>query len=225
MVKFFAIVSRPPAYALAVLGAVTALGVATTWLSPREIDSSLGMVLFVHLLLASSGFVPVARRGHFDPMLARGRDRGSALVAQWCASIAPGAAAWSAIAATGVAFGSADALSALAGSRLIAFWIVSAVAWSVGCALPRGAGGAMWIGFLIVLLLWHADLLPGVSTPESPLAVLRASATLLVCPFLLLGSRVATSAAAMAVAATAAMVVLFATWRAAANLDVFLVDR
>jgi hypothetical protein len=224
-VKYFAIVSRPPAYGLVVLAAVTLLGAATTWLNPREIDSSLGMVLFVHMLLASSGFVPAARRGHFDPMLARGRNRRSALIAHWCASIAPGAAAWAAIAAAGLTLGAPESLSALAGSRLVAFWIVSSVAWSVGFAMPRGAGGAIWIALLIVLLVWHADLLSRVSTPDSPAAVLRAAGTLLLCPFLLLGSRMTAGTPAMAAAVAVATTMLLGMWRAGANLDIFLVER
>jgi hypothetical protein len=225
MVKFFALVSRAPAYGLAVLAAVTVLGVVTTWLNPREIDSSLGMVLFVHMLLASSGFAPSARRGHFDPVLVRGRNRQAALAAQWCASIAPGAVAWTLVAVTGVLFDSSAGTSALAGSRVVAFWIVSAVAWSIGFLLPRGAGGALWIGLLIVLLLWHADLLARGASQDTAVAVLRTAATLVLCPFLLLGPHVPVGLPATAAALAMSGAVLFGTWRAGSRLDVYLVER
>jgi hypothetical protein len=225
MVRYFSVVSRPPLYGLVALLAVTALGVATTWLNPREIDSSLGMVLLVHMLLASSGFAPAARRGHFDPILAREQDRRPVLTAHWCASIAPGAVAWAVIALTGVIFGTPAAISALAGSRLVAFATVSALAWSAGFALPRGGGGALWIGVLAVLLVWHADLLARGAAPASPVDVLRASGTVLLCPFLLLGSRVSIGPPALTGAAAAAFMVLVGTWRRGADLDVFLEER
>ena len=84
MVRYFAVVRPCPAYAVVVLGAVTALGTVTVWLDPGELDSGLGMVLFVQMFVASSGFVVTARRGHFDPMLLYGSDRAAALASQWC---------------------------------------------------------------------------------------------------------------------------------------------
>jgi len=225
MVKYFATISRPPAYGLAVLLAVTAIGVATTKLNPRELDSSLGMVLFVHMLLSSSGFAPAARRGHYDPMLVAGRRRTRALVAQWCTSVAPGAVAWVALALTGVLLRGPAGVSALAGSRAVAFWIVSAIAWPAGFFLPRGAGGGLWIGLLLVLLVWHADLVAPGASPDSAVAVLRSAATLVLCPFLLLGDQARLGWSSIAAAAGAAAVVLLTTWRVGARLDVFLLER
>jgi hypothetical protein len=224
MVKYFAVVDRPPAYALVVLACATALGLATLWMNPRELDSSLGMVLFVHMLMTSSGFAPSARRGHFDPMLVHGRSRTAAVVAHWAASILPGAVAWAMLGTTGVLLHSAGALSALAGSRLVAFWAVSAMAWSAGFLLPRGAGGAIWISLLMTLLLWHPDLL-GAPMSHTPWAIARVAATLVACPFLLLGERVPVGVPHLAAATGLAAVVLLLTWRAGARLDVFLVER
>ena len=224
MVRYFAAVSRPPAYGLAVLAAVTALGVATLLLNPRELDSSLGMLLLVQMLLTSSGFAPASRRGHFDPMLVHGRDRIGALIAQWLASVLAGAIAWLAIGTAGLWLGSPAAVSALAGRRVIAFWIVSALSWSLGFALPRGAGGGLWLVLLIVLLVWHADLLSAASE-DSAAAVLRAAAAVVLCPFLLLGHHVRIGVPALGAAAAAAGVVLLSTWRAGAGLDIFLVER
>jgi hypothetical protein len=224
-VKYFATVSRPPAYGLAVLLAVTLIGIATTRLNPRELDSSLGMVLFVHMLLSSSGFASTARRGHYDPMLVAGRRRTRALVAQWCASVAPGTFAWLGLAMIGVLLRSPAGLSALAGSRAAAFWIVSAIAWPAGFLLPRGAGGGLWIGLLLVLLVWHADLVAPAAAPDSAVAIARGAATLVLCPFLLLGDQLRLGAPSIAAAAGAAAVVLLTTWRFGARLDVFLLER
>ena len=128
MVKFFTIVRQSPSYGLAVLAAVTAFGVLTLALNPADLDSALGLVLFVHMFLASTGFAVTARRGHFDPVLVYGSGRTAVLFVQWCASIAPGAIAWIGVAACGYAWSSPAAWSALAGSRLGAFLIVPAVA-------------------------------------------------------------------------------------------------
>jgi hypothetical protein len=224
MVRYFAIVCRPPVYGITVLAAITALGLVTTYLNPRDLDSSLGMILFVHMLLASSGFAPSARRGHFDPVLTRGHARDSALAAQWSASVLPGAAAWLVVSLAGLYLGSSAAMSALIGRRLAAFWIVSSVAWCAGFLLPRGAGGALWVGLLVVLLLWHADLLAA-ERPIGPLGVARGGATLVLCPFLLLGGRVPVGMPEIAGAATGAAVLLLATWRAGTRLDLFLAER
>jgi hypothetical protein len=106
-----------------------------------------------------------------------------------------------------------------------ALWIVSSVAWSAGFLLPRGAGGALWIGVLVVLLLWHADLLAAGTVQQSPLAILRAALTLIVCPFLLLGTHATPAVPAVLAAAATAALVLLTTWRAGARLDIFLVER
>jgi len=224
MVKYFAVVSRPPAYGIAVLAVVCVLGIVTTGLDPRELDSSLGMILLVHMLLASSGFAPAARLGHFDPRLVRGRGRTAALAAQWCGSVLPGAVAWSVVCLTGLRAGSEAAVSALYGSRLAAFWIVSSLAWSAGFLLPRGAGGGIWIGVLMVLLLRHADLLASAGV-EGALRIARGAAMLTLCPFLLLGSHVPVGVPEIFAATGAASLVLLVTWRAGARLDVFLVER
>ena len=224
MVKYFAVVSRPPAYGVTVLAVVCILGIVTTALDSRELDSSLGMILLVHMLLASSGFAPAARRGHFDPMLVRGRGRTAALAAQWCGSILPGALAWIIVSLAGLRAGSEAAVSALYGSRLAAFWIVSSLAWSAGFLLPRGAGGGIWIGVLMVLLLRHADLLASGGVGGA-LWTVRGAATLILCPFLLLGTHMPIGVPEIIAAIAAASLVLFATWRAGARLDVFLVER
>jgi hypothetical protein len=225
MVRFFFVLRPCPAYALTVLAAVTALGMATLWFDPAELDSGLGMVLFVQMFLASSGFVVTARRGHFDPVLLVGSDRIAALAAQWLASIAPGAIAWTVLAGTGAWLGSAAAWSALAGLRVIAFLIVSVVAWICGFRLPRGAGGALWMGGLAVLLLRHVELIAPERGQGSALEVLRAAAALLVCPFLLLGSHARIEAPAASAALAAAAAALFTTWRLGGRFDVFLAER
>lgn len=225
MVKFFAVVRPWPTSIVLLMLVVTVFGLVSTWLNPAELDSGLGMLLFVQMLLASSGFATTARRGHFDPVLVHGHDRVGALAAQWLASIAPGALAWIAVSAAAWKLGNPSALSALAGTRLAAFLIVSAGAWTTGFLLPRGSGGALWIGILVVLLLRHAEMLPAAGSDASAVGVARTAGTILLCPFLLLGAPASIGSPAVAAALAVAAAVLLATWRAGARLDVFLVER
>src|SRR5262249_24072023 len=95
-----AFVRGPPA-GRGVFGAVTAFGILTITLNPAELDSALGMVLFVQMFLASTGFAVTARRGHFDPVLVHGSARPAVLFVQWCASVTPGAIAWAVVAGCG----------------------------------------------------------------------------------------------------------------------------
>jgi hypothetical protein len=225
MVKFFAVVRQSPSYGLAVLAAVTALGILTLALNPADLDSALGLVLFVHMFLTSTGFVVTARRGHFDPVLVARSERTAALFVQWCASIAPGAIAWIGLAACGYAWSSPAAWSALAGSRLGAFLIVSAMAWVLGFALPRGAGGVVWMGVLLGLLLRHADLLAPSAAQGSALAIVRTAGALIVCPFLLLGTHVPIGTPALSASLAASAVLLLTTIRLGSRVDVYLVER
>jgi len=224
-VRFFLALCPYPGYGLTVLGLVTLVALVSIELNPAELDSGLGLILFVQMFLASSGFLLTARRGQFDQVFGYGSNRRRALAAHWCASVLPGALAWFAVSGTAWVGGSGAAPSALAGTRLCAFLIVSAVAWAAGFGLPRGGAGALWMGGLAVLLLRHADLLLPASTPASPLVMARAAAAVFVCPFLLLGPRGTVGGAAVAVATAAAAALLLVTWRIGARVDVYLVEH
>jgi hypothetical protein len=223
VVKYFVVVCPWHRYGLSVLVTVTALGLVSIWLNSSELDSGLGMVLFVQMFAASSGFVVTARRGHYDAVLVHGSSRTAALAAEWIAAVAPGVVAWLTLAVTGCFLGSPAATSALMGDRLAAFFVVSAVSWAIGCPLPRGAGGALWMGLLLALMLRRADFAAPL-LGSSPLAVARAAGSILVCPFLLLGGRDHTGAA-VGTSVAAAFFLLLAAWRLGSRADVFLVER
>lgn len=221
---FFAL--RPfPAYGLAAAAAVTLYGtVAVAW-SPGELDSALGLLLFVQLFIASTGFATTAHRGHFDPMLGYGQSRTSALAAQWLSSIAPGLLAWIVIVSSAFLAGSPSAWSAAVGTRAAAFVIVSSVAWSAGFGLPRGAAGVLWTAVLMALLLGRVDVLAWAGTETTFLGSVRTAAVILICPFVLLGSHVQAGAASVTTALSCVVALLFATWRTGARLDIYLVER
>ena len=212
--RFFWLVGLHPLYALVIVFLVTAIGIVTLWFDSKEVDSGLGMILFAQMYLASSGFIPRARQGHFDPVLTGDVSRVSVLISHWIVSIAPGLAAWLAIVFTALVAGSPAAASAIAGPRAAGLIIVCTLAWSIGFELPRGAAGMLWMALLVVVVSLRADLVPS----ASPL-------TLLLCPFLLLGSRTTIPVDHVAAALLLSCVPLLATWRMADRLDLYLMDR
>lgn len=225
-VRYFSVVGLHPTYAHVALAAIVVLGLVTVWLNAAELDSGLGMILFVQMFLASSGFAARARRGHFDPVLTIASDRTLVVFSHWLVSILPGLAAWMLLAGAGWLLGSPAAISALAGRRVAALLIVSALAWAAGVVLPRGAAGVLWIAVLLALLVRRADLLPLILImPASSGTLLRQAATLVLCPFLLVGSQPVIHPAAIWAAISIAAALLLSVWRAVTGLDVYLVDR
>lgn len=224
--KYLAVVGIHPSYAIVVMAAIAALGLATVWLNATELDSGLGMILFAQMFLASSGFVIRARQGHFDPLLTRGTGRTLVVVSHWALSVAPGILVWILVAGTGLILGSPVATSALAGGRVAGLFVVSSIAWALGFALPRGAAGMLWTAVLLAVLTQRTDLLPDTSS-ASPAAstVFRHALTLLLCPFLFLGNHPALSPGAMCAALLMSFVPLLLIWRLAGSLDIYLVDR
>ena len=224
--RFYAVVRLHPPHALAILAVIVGTGLWTTRVSPGELDSGLGMLLFVQMFLASSGFLVRARRGHFDPLLLGAGDRTGALVWHWLVSIAPGVAGWTCLAAAGYFMGSPAAVSAFVGGRAVALFIVSSLAWAAGFALPRGAAGVMWMAALLGLLVRHADLPgPAAALATSSSIVLRHAATLMICPFLLIGDRLVVAPSAVWAAGLLSAVLLLFVWRRSGGLDIYLVDR
>ena len=224
--RYFLVIGLHPRHNLAVLVAVAVVGLWTVAMSAGELDSALGMLLFVQMFLASTGFLIRARRGHFDPLLTSTRGRVIVCVAHWSASVLPVAIAWALVSGVDVAYGG-SAGSAFAGRRLLALLIVSSLAWIAGFALTRGAGGALWTAGLVAALLHRSDLLGAAPTaPVSSLMLIaRHTAAVIVCPFLLLGTRPPLVAGSVAAAGSTTALALLSVWRSASHLDVYLRDR
>lgn len=222
--RYFAVVGLHAGYALVALTAILAVGVVTVWLDPGQLDSGLGMILFAQMFLASTGFVPRARQGHFDALLTGSYSRSLVVSAHWAVSVAPGVVAWLLLVGAGLLAGS-PILSALAGVRAAALVIVSAVSWAIGFGLPRGAAGMLWMALLMVLVLQRAELL-AVPAGAGPIeAGIRHTATLMACPFLLLADRHALAPGAVPTALALPILLMSCVWRRSRALDIYLVDR
>lgn len=225
LIAFFMMLRLQPPYALAIVVACTALGVWMTAVSPRELDSGLGLLLFVQMFMASTGFASRASSGQFDPLLVAGQGRARVAAAHWIASIAPGLIGWVLMALVGKAVGSAAAASALLGRRAAAFVIVSTLGWVLGYRLPRGAGGLAWITLLLAMLLEHESRAVTALFASAADGGWQQLAVVLCCPFILVGNRPPVSPAMLAAAVTACAFALAATWYRAHGLDVLLVER
>lgn len=222
--RFFALTGLHPRYALLMLGAIVGVGVWTTSVSPRDLDSGLSMLLVSQMFLASSGFLVRGRRGYFDPLLLGAGNRTRVLVWHWLVSVAPGVVAWICLAGAGYVLGSPSAASALAGQRGVAFFIVSSLAWTAGFTLTRGAAGVLWMAVLVGLLVQRVDMLAP-SAFAAGGSVLRQAALLMLCPFVLVGNHLAVAPAVLWVAALSSAVLLLSVWRLSERLDIYLVDR
>jgi hypothetical protein len=224
--RYFTAIGLHPSYALVVLALVVLMGIWTTMMSPGELDSALGMVLFVQMFLASSGFVHRARRGHFDALLTSAANRTTTVASHWVASVLPGVVAWAVLVVCGYLVGSPTALSAMVGRRAAALFIVSAIAWATGFVMTRGAAGVLWTSALLVLLVRHASLLSATSVSAvSSGTMLRHAAILVLCPFLLIGPPAAAAPGTICTAISLAVAVLLCAWRIAAGRDIYLMER
>ena len=223
--RYFFVIGLHPPYALVILVVIVATGIVTLTLDASELDAGLGMVLFAQMFLASTGFVVRARRGHFDPLLTHSSDRARIAAAHWFASTFPGVSAWVMLVIIAAIAGAPDAASPIAGGRAAALLIVSAVSWAAGFWLPRGAAGMLWMALLMGLVVQRAELLAVPAGGSGAVSFAAHTATLLVCPFLLLGKHPPLAPGALPAATALPLVLLFVVWRRARGLDVYLVDR
>ena len=223
--RYFLVIGLHPLYALVALGAVVLVGTVTLMLQPQELDEGLGMVVVGQMFLASTGFAGRARRGQFDPLLVGAPDRMRVAAAHWLASTLPGAVAWLLLTTTAWLLGSSHVLSAIGGARAVALVIVSALSWAAGFWLPRGAAGMLWMTLLMVLVLQRAELLAVPAGSGFALTLAVHAATLIVCPFLLLGKHPPLAQGAVAIAMVAPLMVLLSVCRRSRRLDVYLLDR
>jgi len=131
--------------ATAALGGVAmSAGVATgaTVLTP---------LLVLQIFAASSGFGLATRRGHYDLVLSRGVSLTGLMLTHWLASIAPGVAAWLAVAALEPLV-STQAPAALTSGSVIALGLASSLPWALTTPLPRFAAAIGWLVLLVTSL-------------------------------------------------------------------------
>ena len=94
LLRFFWLVSRPPAYLLVVLVVLVLTGITLEVINESSSDFALGSILLIQLFAVSTGFRRYSSRGYFDPALVSGASRLSIGWAHFLASALPGICAW-----------------------------------------------------------------------------------------------------------------------------------
>ncbi|HTK29467.1 MAG TPA: hypothetical protein VL309_07945 [Vicinamibacterales bacterium] len=155
---------------------------------PQLFGECYALALLFQMFSASTGFREPARRGHFDAMLVSA-PRVALAWAHLGISIAAGVAVWlgtSAIDAALVRHGPRPGLQAPA---LVGLVVVSLVAWTIGLALPRYAGGALWLAAIVVVAGsgYTSFIKSALFGPYTLGGTLEQTAGLLVVPMLLAG--------------------------------------
>jgi hypothetical protein len=108
-------------------------------------------LLVLQIFAASSGFGLALRRGHYDLVLSRGVSLTGLMTAHWLASIAPGAAAWLAVALVEPLL-SATPPAALVSGSVVALGLASTLPWALTTTLPRFGAAIGWLVILVTSL-------------------------------------------------------------------------
>jgi hypothetical protein len=148
------------------------------------------------MFAVSTGFRAAACAGYYDRLLTSGISRGKIAAAHWVASSGPGALAW--LAFTGLSVGLSDGMfpASMQPGSLLAWLLVSTLGWAMGLMLPRLGAGIAWVTGILLLGTTQAGLVQmRLLTSDQTLDgvdLLAAGLTVVVCPFVLLGSPPAT---------------------------------
>ena len=153
--RFFWVVLGPLPTHLAAAGLLLAYGLYLAWDAPNEFDQTIGLALFLHMFVASSGYSERATRGHFDPILTGRRSRLSIAQAHWAMSAAPGFAIWLLLAGIDLVARPRHWPAFLTLSAFAAFVWVSVAVWTVTLRLIRYAGGVLWLVLVFVIAAAH----------------------------------------------------------------------
>lgn len=198
--RFLRVLALVPGLMVGAFGATVLVSGAAIAVDSRLAARALEPVLLLQLFAVSSGFVGPARRGHYDLLLTSGCGRLRIAFVHWILSASPGLLAWLMVASierllTGGASG-----ASLSGGTVVAFSVVSVVAWAVTVPLPRLTGGIGWLaaGSLAALAIPGEPLSPGLAALIRPWALLGRS----IAPsdWILLGPVLAAEMSSMALA-------------------------
>ena len=184
-------IARPPLWLLLALGAIVVLVVLNANRGLGDPDGLLVLLLVIQSFSGSTGFSRAALRGHYDPMLLRGRSRVQLAVAHWAAANLPGIGTWLvAICVLRFCGGTSTGFS-LRG--WLALFLASTVPWALTIPWLPFTGGLLCTLTLVSLGVakWGTDLLrmvlPGPVT--SAFEQWQCAVLLAICPFLFLSPR------------------------------------
>lgn len=183
---FYRVVPLHSPYMWLALAAVTASGIIILLVDPSSGEQVVVPIVFLQMFAASTGFAVPARRGHYDLLMTGGAGRLRIAATHLMLSIAPGIAAWLAVACVEAMLRGGESRGLAAGS-VAAVLLVSGLAWAVTVPLPRLSGGIMWL-LAIVMLLGATDGWRGAAlTARDGIPSIGGALIYVLCPFVLVG--------------------------------------
>jgi hypothetical protein len=192
-IRYFIALQLQPVYVQAGFGLLVSLGCVQLYLSPDDPTAPLATLLLWQMFAVSTGFRAAARAGHYDRLLTSGVGRRGLAAVHCLLAVAPGAVAWLILAAFSAIVTTTVLPLPLEVASLLAWCLVSTVGWSAGLWLPRLSAGVAWVTAILLFGTTHAGfvqmrLLMNETALRSYQEQLMAAFTVVVCPFLLLGS-------------------------------------
>lgn len=186
---FFRIVPLHSTYMVVGLAVLAVFGGAMLVMDPgRGMDATVPMLL-LQMFAVSSGFAVPARRGHFDLLLTGGASRFSVALAHWTMSVVPGMFAWLCLGCVEWVVAGRPG-TAFSNGTIAALLLISTIGWAITVPLPRLSGGVIWLVVFFAALAttgnWQDTLL---RAAEGGAGNLQLSVVFLVCPLLLVGTR------------------------------------
>jgi hypothetical protein len=189
LLRFFWLVSVLPTLMIGGFIVTAAVACVAVGIDPSLTANALVPVLMLHMFASSSGFAGGARRGYYDLVLTSGDTRLRIALAHWALSVAPGLMGWGAVAMVEVLVSRGMNATSMASGTIVAFGIVSMLAWAVNVALPRFTAGIAWLvlcGLVVVCQNAAARLVLFPPLPD-PWEVTMSPAFALLCPWTLVG--------------------------------------
>lgn len=220
--RFFMVVPLHSPYMLLALAVAWSSGVVVLLIDPSSGPQALRPLALLQMFAASSGFAVAARRGHLDLLLTGGAGRIHVALTHLGLSVLPGMIAWVGLAIVEMLAGRTLEPTALASGTIVAWVLISTLAWSLTVWLPRLSGGIVWLLAIAAWLVGWPDGARSIASVQDETARSGVSALVIAfCPFVLLGRSVQGAQALAAVPATvvAVLVAAFAVARIA-RMDV-----
>jgi hypothetical protein len=183
---FYRVVPLHSPYMWLALLVVTGTGVVLLLFDPSSGEQVVTPIVFLQMFAASTGFAVPARRGHYDLLMTGGAGRLWIAATHLALSVAPGIAAWLAVACVELVLRGGDS-RALAGGSVAAVLLVSGLAWAVTVPLPRLSGGIMWLLAIVMLLGTTDGWQSAALSAREGLPSLGAALLYGLCPFVLVG--------------------------------------
>jgi hypothetical protein len=183
---FYRVVPLHSPYMWVALAGMTGIAILVLFVNPSAGEDVVIPIVLLQMFAASTGFAVPARRGHYDLLMTAGAGRLQIAATHMAVSVAPGIAAWLAVACVEFMLRGGDSRAFAAGT-VAALLLVSSLAWAVTVPLPRLSGGIMWLLAMVMLLGTTDGWRDAALSARQGIPSVGAAFVYALCPFLLVG--------------------------------------